>query len=89
MESVKNTVYTNWHLVNLGEKEQLIELTANRLNESAMAILPLAHNEDYKYRHFILELLSTQKLVSTNESDSLVLQGLRVMEDPIFKKTDL
>jgi len=89
METVKDAVYTTytiWHLAHLGEKEQLIELTANRLNKSAMAILPLVHNENNKYRHFILELLSTQKLVSTPKSDSLVLQSLRAMEDPKIKK---
>lgn len=89
METVKDAVYTTytiWHLVHLGEKEQLIELTANRLNKNSKGILPLALNENHKYRHFILELLSTQKLVPTPESDSLVLQGLRAMEDPKFKK---
>ncbi|MEQ6119133.1 hypothetical protein [Reichenbachiella sp. MALMAid0571] len=89
METVKDAVYTTytiWHLAHLGEKEQLVELTANQLNEKNLILKALVTNKDSKYRYFILDLLSNGKLTSTPELDSLVLEGLRSFEDPKFKK---
>ena len=88
LETVKDAVYTTytiWHLVHLGEKEQIINLTTSCLNEKILSIQSLIVNEDEKYRHFILSLLSDQKLTSTPVLDSLVLVGLTA-QSAKFKK---
>jgi len=88
-ETVKNAVYTTytlWHLVHLGEKEQLINLTANLLKENKLSIQSLTYNEDEEYLYFILSSLLEQKIKTTPVLDSLIVEGLTSNLRPKFKK---
>ncbi|MEQ9290161.1 MAG: hypothetical protein RIG77_24735 [Cyclobacteriaceae bacterium] len=88
-ETVENAVfstYTIWHLVHLGEKEQLIDLTLRQLKNEKLAYETLIENENDKYRYFILSLLSQGKIAHTPQLDSLVLEGLRTKENTLVKK---
>jgi hypothetical protein len=57
--------FTLWHLVHGGEKEQLIQLTADRLNEGTL-IHQLLKQGDKQYRNFLLDLFSMGKSINPN-----------------------
>ncbi|WP_154857315.1 hypothetical protein [Cyclobacterium xiamenense] len=79
-EAVKDAVYTThtiWHLIHVGEKEQLMNLTAGELNKDASLIGSLLANDPSDdYRIVVLKLLADGKLREGNWKNSLVTESL-------------
>lgn len=80
-EAVKDAVYTThtiWHLIHVGEKEQLMNLTAGELNEDTTLIEDLFRKDHLNYyRLFILKLIADGELREGNWRDSVVIESLK------------
>lgn len=70
------TTYTLWHLIHVGEKEQLRSITAEMLNRDRQLLSRLIHSTDQQYANFVLELFGEGKLVQTNEILSQIKSNL-------------
>ncbi len=78
-EAVENAVYTTytlWHLIHLGEKEQLVGLTVGRLSEGDL-FGKMAASPDSRYQRFLLELFVQGKLRDQQAVEPLILKGLK------------
>lgn len=85
-ETVKDAVYTTytiWHLVHLGEKEQLINLTTSILNEENTEN-GLFRLNTVKANDFLLNQLNRGYLVSTPVSNNFVLYLISHSEIPVL-----
>jgi len=85
-EAVTDAVYTThtlWHLVHVGEKEQLVPLTIRYLNETDLMNALLSSN-DKKYRLFLLEASRQGELKVTRLIQTLVLEALIARGDPSY-----
>lgn len=88
-EAVENAVYTThtiWHLIHVGEKEQLAALTLAELKNNSDLMGKLLKSSKKEYSYFLLDLLSQGKLPPSPQTDSLVIQGLQAENDPYFRK---
>ena len=90
-EAVADAVYTThtlWHLVHVGEKEQLVPLTIRYLNGTDLMNSLLSSN-DKKYRFFLLEASRQGELKVTRPIRALVLEGLIARDDPSYRHAAL
>src|SRR5690606_6683731 len=86
-ESVEDAVYTTytlWHLIHVGEKEQLVQRTAEILNEGKLAQQLLQIN-DKRYKYFLLDLFSQGKIHESELLVNLLVEGLKSKNDPTLK----
>jgi hypothetical protein len=86
-EAVRDAVYTTytlWHLIHVGEKEQLAALTQDFLNKTSL-IDKLVGSNEKKYHYFLLESANQDKLTRTPQIKSLIIKGLLTKDDPQFK----
>lgn len=75
VEDAVYTTHTLWHLIHVGEKEQLSDLTASQLaNERLLKILLKA--DKGKYQPFILEMFGVGKIKQSPEIEQLVLDAV-------------
>jgi hypothetical protein len=81
-EAVEDAVYTThtiWHLIHVGEKEQLMELTASELTKDPSLLeelLAIDHSNDF--RLFVLKLISTGKFVQEDWINPFVIESLEM-----------
>lgn len=88
-EAVDDAVYTThtiWHLIHVGEKEQLAALTLKKLKSNEDFLTSLLKSEKKEYRYFLLESIGSGKLESSLSTDSLVTNGLKAESDPYLRK---
>lgn len=83
-EAVENAVYTTytlWHLIHNGEKEQLIDLTVEKLNTGDLtgSILNIGTG---KYTLFLLDLLAQSRIEGGDRLIALIMQGLGETNNP-------
>ncbi len=77
--SVKDAVYTTytmWHLIHVGEDEQLALLTYRYLNENPQVLSASLHQDAPEYLTFLLNGISSGSLDVTPGLISVVLKGL-------------
>lgn len=75
VEDAVYTTHTLWHLIHVGEKEQLSNLTAMQLaNEQLLKILLTANKG--KYQPFILEMFGLGKIKQSSQIEQLVLNAV-------------
>ncbi|GAB2796509.1 hypothetical protein GCM10027275_47310 [Rhabdobacter roseus] len=90
-EAVVDAVYTThtlWHLVHVGEKEQLVPLTIKYLNESDL-VDKLIQSNQKKYRSFLLDASRQSTLQPTRPLQALILEGLTIRDDPSYRHAAL
>lgn len=80
------TTHTIWHLIHLGEKEQLAALTLAELKNNKEFTGKLLKSGAKEYSYFLLDLLGQGKLASSPLTDSLMINGLKTEDDPFFRK---
>jgi hypothetical protein len=88
-EAVTDAVYTThtiWHLIHVGEKEQLATLTLAELKDNEDLMGRLLKSEKKEYSYFLLDLLGTGKLQPSPLTDTLTIHGLKSEEDPYLRK---
>lgn len=88
-EAVDDAVYTThtiWHLIHVGEKEQLAALTLTELKNDDELMSKLLKSSIKEYRYFLLDLLAQGKLSPSPFTDSLVIQGLNTEKDTYLRK---
>lgn len=86
-EAVENAVYTTytlWHLVHDGEKEQLMDLTIQKLNAGPLIDRMIAAAVD-KYTLFLLELFSQSRIQHHDKLRPLIMRGLREKDNLHFQ----
>lgn len=86
-EAVEDAVYTThtiWHLIHVGEKEQLANLTADEMNRDRELYHRLLQSKTKDYRFFLLELVSKGKVEHQEMKDLLIVDGLK-SDDPLLK----
>ncbi|TDE18276.1 hypothetical protein [Dyadobacter psychrotolerans] len=86
-EAVRDAVYTTytiWHLIHLGEQEQLSTLTLEFLKSTDL-ITRLINDKDKKYQHFLLDLSQQGKLPQTRQIQDLILKGLTTSDDAVYR----
>lgn len=85
VEGAVYTTYTLWHLIHVGEKDQIQSLTAQLLNtnKSLLNVFLKISNDDYK--NFALELMIDGKLDPTESMTSLVFDYL-TLKDDIYRR---
>ncbi|MEK6479395.1 hypothetical protein WJR50_17765 [Catalinimonas sp. 4WD22] len=76
------TTYTIWHLIHVGEKEQLAALTLTELKSDDELMSKLLKSSKKEYSYFLLDLLAQGKLSPSPLTDSLVIKGLNTEDDP-------
>lgn len=79
-ESVSDAVYTTytlWHLVHVGEKEQLEQLSIDLLNRHEEFLNSLLQHQNVMYRRFLLDAMALGKLNATDALHDLVVDGLQ------------
>lgn len=84
VEDAVYTTYTLWHLIHVGEKEQLSQLTANILEVDDL-IRHLVETKERRYQHFLLDLFITGRINYSEILSSLLVEGLTSEGDPFFK----
>lgn len=80
-EAVENAVYTTytlWHLIHLGEKEQLAGLSYQQFGKQGYLDKLMS---DGRYRKFVLELFVQGKDIHASVSQALILEGLEKKDD--------
>jgi hypothetical protein len=90
-EAVINAVYTThtlWHLVHVGEKEQLVPLSIRYLNDSDL-LAAMLRSSNMKYRYFLLEASRQGNLLPTRPLKTLILEGLAIRDDPSYRHAAL
>lgn len=90
-EAVVNAVYTThtlWHLVHVGEKEQLVPLTIRHLNESDL-LTALLRSPSEKYRIFLLEASRQGEMTITRPVQNLIVEGLTNRDNPSYRHAAL
>ncbi|HEU5146601.1 MAG TPA: hypothetical protein VFT90_07805 [Chryseosolibacter sp.] len=86
-EAVKDAVYTTytlWHLVHLGEKEQLEELTVLLLKKQSYVEALLAASKE-KYDYFLLSLLAQARVEPFLPLKQLLTRRLQSVDDPLLQ----
>jgi hypothetical protein len=84
VEDAVYTTYTLWHLIHQGEKEQLVLLTLDHLNQSNLLDRLLESNQK-QYNYFLLDILRLGKLNKPEKLYPLLVKGLTTKSDPTFK----
>nr|WP_295922950.1 hypothetical protein [uncultured Dyadobacter sp.] len=84
VEKAVYTTHTLWHLIHLGEKEQLAKLTARRLSEGPL-LDNLLRPGRARYQPFLLDLFGQGQLPQTPTTESLVFDALANTTDPTLK----
>ncbi|HLT93939.1 MAG TPA: hypothetical protein VKZ56_05225 [Membranihabitans sp.] len=83
------TTYTLWHLIHVGEKEQLRSGTADLLNGDSKMLGLLLEAGDTQYLSMIMELFADGKLAFSSEVGELISRSLlsehRVHRELAFK----
>src|SRR5690606_38037243 len=78
-ETVKDavfTTYTLWHLIHVGEKEQLRAGTAAMINQDMELLDRLTHSPENQYSNLALELFAEGKLSYTSRIGSHIISSL-------------
>jgi hypothetical protein len=81
VEKAVYTTHTLWHLIHVGEKEQLAKLTAARLTGKNLLEKALQTQRE-KYQPFLLDMFAQGNLPQNALTESLVLGGLADATDP-------
>lgn len=87
--SVKDAVYTTytmWHLIHVGEDEQLALLAYRYLNQNPQALSVFLRNDAPEYIHFLLDGITSGNLAMSPVLISVVLKGLN-HPDPSLKNS--
>lgn len=84
VEKAVYTTHTLWHLIHLGEKEQLAKLTARRLSENQLPDKLLEVNRA-RYEPFLLDLFGQGQLPQSPTIESLVFHALAGTADPALR----
>ncbi len=81
-EAVEDAVYTThtiWHLIHVGEKEQIRELTASELTKDPSLLEKFLANDNTNIiREFVLKLISTGKFVEEEWVNTFVIESLEM-----------
>src|SRR5690606_21783739 len=85
VEDAVYTTYTLWHLIHVGEKEQLVQLSAGLLNQEDF-FGSMVKTEDRRYLRFLMEQLAEGRIKSSRQTDSLLVKGLNTTVDQSLKK---
>jgi hypothetical protein len=85
VEDAVYTTYTLWHLIHVGEKEQLAQLTADLLNRKGI-FESLAKTGSQRYMRFLMEQLAEGRIQPSPQTDLLLVSGLNTTADPSLKK---
>ncbi|MCE6991082.1 hypothetical protein [Dyadobacter sp. CY323] len=88
VEKAVYTTHTLWHLIHVGEKEQLAKLTARRLTEKNLLEKALQTQRE-KYQPFLLDMFAQGNLPQNTFTESLVLTGLADSTDPTLRAVSL
>jgi len=83
-ETVENAVFTTykiWNLVHLGEKQQLVDLTIQQLNEDPKLLDLFTRRENADYRYFVLELLEKEGIAQSHSLDQIIWEGIEQKQD--------
>ncbi|HYH57362.1 MAG TPA: hypothetical protein VD772_12160, partial [Anseongella sp.] len=84
VEDAAYTTFTLWHLVHVGEKEQLTALTAGLLDQGKLAV-PLLRQGEKRYKYFLLELLAGKRIAPSETMTQLLIEGLNAAGDPALR----
>lgn len=84
VEKAVYTTHTLWHLIHVGEKEQLAKLTARRLAEGPL-LDDLLKTDRERYQPFLLDLFGQGLLPQSPATESLVFDALSNTTDPALK----
>ncbi|MEX2567467.1 MAG: hypothetical protein WD431_16095 [Cyclobacteriaceae bacterium] len=80
-EAVEHAVYTThtiWHLVHVGEKNQLADLTAKKINQNQNLLDNLLlYGKSDVYKKFVLSLIASRKIETADWINSLVIESLK------------
>ena len=77
--SVKDAVYTTytmWHLIHVGDGEQIALLSYDYLNTHPLLLSASLEEDNSEYSHFLIQGLTSGKLKLTQELTTLVLNSL-------------
>ncbi|KAA0992252.1 hypothetical protein [Dyadobacter aurulentus] len=88
VEKAVYTTHTLWHLIHMGEKEQLAKLTAARLTEKNHLEKALQAQRE-KYQPFLLDMFAQGNLPQNAFTESLVLGGLADSTNPALRAVSL
>lgn len=84
VEKAVYTTHTLWHLIHVGEKEQLAKLTSRRLYEKNLLEKTFRNNRS-KYQPFFLDMFAQGNLPQNAFTESIVLDGLANATDPTLR----
>jgi hypothetical protein len=84
VEKAVYTTHTLWHLIHVGEKEQLAKLTAERLTQNHQLEKTLSTNRA-KFLPFFLEMFGQGHIPQDAFTESIVLDGLTESTDPTLR----
>ncbi|KQS30861.1 hypothetical protein [Dyadobacter sp. Leaf189] len=88
VEKAVYTTHTLWHLIHVGEKEQLAKLTAARLNDKNLLEKALQAQRE-KYQPFLLDMFAQGNLPQNSFTESLVLSSLTDAANPTLHAVTL
>lgn len=81
-EAVEDAVYTThtiWHLIHVGEKEQIRKLTAAELTKDPSLLEKLLSNDaTNNFRKFVLKLISSGEFVGEDWVNTFVIESLEM-----------
>ncbi len=83
------TTYTLWHLIHVGEKEQLRSASATLINESIDLLNRLIHAKDIQYSTLVLELFAEGKLSYSTQIKDLIFKAAVTGENSIQRELAL
>jgi len=84
VEKAVYTTHTLWHLIHVGEKEQLAKLTARRLTQNHQLEKTLRTNRA-KFLPFLLDMFGQGHIPQDALTESIVLDGLAGSTDPTLR----
>lgn len=88
VEKAVYTTHTLWHLIHVGEKEQLAKLTAQRLTQNHQLKKTLQTNRA-KFLPFLLDMFGQGHIPQDAFTESIVLDGLTDSTDPTLRTVAL
>jgi hypothetical protein len=84
VEKAVYTTHTLWHLIHVGEKEQLAKLTAQRMTQNHQMQKILSANRT-KFLPFFLDMFGQGHIPQDAFTESIVLDGLTESTDPTLR----
>ena len=84
VEKAVYTTHTLWHLIHVGEKEQLAKLTARQLTQNHQLEKTLQANRA-KFLPFLLDMFGQGQIPQNTFTEAIVLDGLTDSTDPTLR----